>query len=176
MISVFLSDVDGCLTNGSYSMNEDGQLFKSFSSRDFHGLSILHNIGVQIVFLSVSNDEVINRQAERAAKYARVITGVRDKYSFILEEYVNKNGTDWSDIAYIGDDIFDIPLLEAVGSASCPKDAHPLVKQVISDSSNGYISSFNGGSGAVREFTDYVVACIQGTKNDQTRKPPSLIN
>ncbi|MHA2279382.1 MAG: phenylphosphate carboxylase subunit delta [Promethearchaeota archaeon] len=142
-------------------MSEDGSLQKGFFSRDFHGMWMLNESGVKIGIISYSHDKTIHRQCERAAKYALVMAGCKDKRTTVEEAFVNR-GLTWSEIAYIGDDVIDSTLLGTVGVAACPQDAHDKVKSLIETLPNGLISRFPGGYGAVREFAEY----IQGINGD----------
>jgi 3-deoxy-D-manno-octulosonate 8-phosphate phosphatase (KDO 8-P phosphatase) len=166
MIKLFLSDVDGTLTNGIYCMGEDGSLQKGFYSRDFHGMWMLDQAGVKVGIISCSGDRVIYRQCERAAKYALVMTGHKDKKAAIEGAFVAK-GLGWDEIAYIGDDMVDLALLEVVGVAGCPSDADMLVQATVGTRDDGFLSSYAGGCGAVREFARYVLDLNGEKQNDR---------
>ncbi len=171
MIKLFICDCDGTLTDGVYQMSNGGTdklgrpgiISKNFYTRDFHGLWMLSNAGVEVAVITVASDGVIDNQCRRGAKYAKVITGAKDKKAIIYERYVGSSvmrlnlKVGWHEIAFIGDDIFDIELMNAVGIAACPADAHTKVKHLIHERDDGFVSSFPGGRGAVREFADYVL-------------------
>ena len=128
MIKLFLCDVDGVLTDGIYHTSEDGKLSKNFFTRDFHGLWMLKEAGVKIGIITAGNDDVIDHQCRRILHYADLIKGSKDKLKSIEDKYEE---FDWSEIAYIGDDIIDIELLSAVGLCACPVDADRAVIQLI---------------------------------------------
>ena len=162
MIKLFLTDVDGTLTDGVYSTNEEGVVCKNFYTRDFHGLHILKETGVEIGIISYSKDCVINKQCDRAAQYAKVMTGVKDKLKFITDHV--KKGLEWDEIAYIGDDTVDEELLLKVGIPACPLDAHYSVLSLINEHKEGFLSKFCGGKGAVRDFAEYIIALNSAIK------------
>lgn len=156
MIKWFFTDVDGCLTDGMYLVNENGIRSKTFFTRDFHGLMLLDETKVEIGIITTSTDLAISYQCERVAKYANVISGAWDKVVAVNDAYSGVN-LNWDHVAYIGDDILDIPLLESVGLPACPADAHDSVKKLIVGLDNGMILSKNGGKGCVRELVDIVM-------------------
>ncbi len=152
MINLALIDVDGTLTDGVYTMGENGSFSKNFYTRDFHGLWLIQP-SVKIGIMTFAKDSVITLQCNRAKVNADLHLGVQDKYMKVADMYLGEH--DWENMAYIGDDVIDIGLLKKVGFAMCPADAHPLVLKTMDECGN--VSEFNGGRGCVREFAD----CIQ---------------
>lgn len=163
MIKLFVCDVDGTLTDGIYHTTEGGEISKNFFTRDFHGLWMLNEAGVKICIITAAGDDVIKHQCRRGAKYVTVLKGVRNKLFEIEEMFVKSGLFLWNEIAYIGDDVFDIDLLYEVGLASCPSDADAVVLEILEDCNNAdrlgevFVSRFPGGKGCVREFADYVL-------------------
>ncbi len=165
MIKLFLTDVDGCLTDGVYQMTEEGRVAKNFYSRDFHGLFLLHESGVKIAAITTSKDFVIIKQCERAAKYVKLYTGVKDKVK-IFQDEICKDYSNISlripEIAFMGDDIVDLPLLKLLGREgglpTCPADAgYEVLEYVRHEAENGYVSEYSGGRGCVREVVDFIL-------------------
>ena len=167
MIKLFVTDCDGVLTNGAYCVSEEGLLSKGFYSRDFHGMWMLNNAGVSVGVMSYSRDPVVSCQCNRVATYAICMTGIKDKAVAVESRFVtssvNPRGLvkDWEEIAYIGDDVIDIPLLEKVGLAACPIDADPVVRKCIEEHRDGFVSTKKGGEGCVREFVDYIRTLVE---------------
>lgn len=179
MIKLFACDVDGTLTDGFYHTTEKGEVSKNFFTRDFHGLRMLNQAGVEVAIITAATDKAIDHQCRRAAKYVDIIKGTKDKVASINDKYVFDVTSDvnssfgeqnclygsgrlyWSEIAYIGDDIFDIELLSTVGLCSCPSDADTEVVKIVSTRQDndgaGFYSNFPGGRGCVREFAEYVL-------------------
>ncbi len=165
MIKLFLSDVDATLTDGIYHTTEEGTISKNFHTRDFHGLWMLNQSGVEVGIITAANDDVIVHQCNRGAKYATVMKGVKDKLAHIKSEYVDSGKFSWDEIAYIGDDVFDEELLMAVGLAACPYDTVESVREAVLEN-EGFESKFNGGRGCVREFAEYVLVINEGRHDE----------
>lgn len=161
-IKLFVCDIDGTLTDGIYHTTESGEISKNFFTRDFHGLWMLSKAGVKVCIITAASDDVIDWQCRRGAKYADVIKGTKDKLASIHDKYVDdlKSTTRfaWDEICYIGDDVFDVELLNKVGFAACPADADGVVlKKIREKKSDGFVSPFPGGKGCVRDFAEYVL-------------------
>lgn len=178
MIKLFLVDCDSTLTDGIYHTTEDGVISKNFFTRDFHGMYMLNKAGVKVCIITAASDNVIDHQCERAAKYADIIKGTNDKLASVRAKYVDSGLFNWDEIAYIGDDVFDIPLLSEVGLCACPDDAAQEVSDLVFDiggvaagggdrgplcgvgrtyGPEGFRSTYAGGCGCVREFAEYIL-------------------
>ncbi len=161
MIKFLIMDVDGTLTDGKLYISNDGELFKSFSVKDGCGIKdILPTKKIIPVIITARNSKILNVRCDDL-NITYLFQGCRDKLSKMkefIDDYNRKFNTsyDFSNVAYIGDDILDIPCLEVVnnnlGISACPKNS---AKDVLSVSK--YICKNNGGDGAVREFIDYLI-------------------
>ena len=160
MIKFLIMDVDGTLTDGKLYISNNGELFKSFSVKDGCGIKdILPTINIIPVVITARDSKILqNRCNDLNINY--LFQGCRDKLSKMKEFIDDYNGEfntcyDFSNVAYIGDDILDIPCLEVVnnnfGISACPKNS---AKDVLNISK--YICENNGGDGAVREFIEYL--------------------
>lgn len=156
-IKVLVLDVDGTLTDGKIYMGNDGEIFKAFDIKDGCGIyDILpkYNI-VPIVITARSSNIVANRCKE--LNISHYYQGCRDKLGKLKElaaEFnfeLNADGV-YKNIAYIGDDIIDIPCMKYCGIIACPDDAVEEVKSIAH-----FISTKKGGNGAVREFVEWLV-------------------
>lgn len=155
MIKVFLSDLDGTLTNGGYyvSGKDNCAVVKSFHTRDFYGFRLLHEKGIKIGIITAAGSKCDSNQISRAAPFAALFHNIQDKYHLVRETYVRELHIPWDDIAYIGDDLNDLELLRAVGYAACPADADErIISYLESRPVNGWITRRVGGQGCVREF------------------------
>lgn len=144
-IKLLAMDVDGVLTDGSMYYSEKGDELKKFNTRDGMGIQLLKENGIKIAIITKENIKLVERRAKKL-EVEDIFQGVENKL-LALEELKEKYHLDYSDIAYIGDDINDIPVLKKVGLSICPGDAVIDVKRVCS-----YIAKKKGGEGVVREF------------------------
>lgn len=151
MIKYLIMDVDGTLTDGKIYMSNNGELCKAFSIKDGCGIStILIPAGIMPVIITArSSDIVLNRCKEIGI--TEIYQGVSDKRNQLL-----KLTNNLSTVAYIGDDINDIPCIQLVksggGKVGCPADAAKKVKSMVD-----FIADHNGGDGAVRDFIEWLV-------------------
>lgn len=175
MIKLFLVDVDGCLTDGCYYTGVDNSeivVLKRFYSRDFHGLSLLKDMGIIIVFLTSSSDSVIYKRIKSSGlnhENVHCCTGVKNKASFVEKEFVSvkkaKEQFDWSEMCYIGDDLLiDGELLAKVGLPACPADADPFLIEMIRSLPSGIVLSADGGHGCIRELV-HIIMNLNKTQN-----------
>ena len=144
-------DVDGTLTDGKIYMGNDGEVIKAFSIKDGCGIhDILIPAGITPVIITGRTSKIVeNRSSE---------IGINEIHQGILNkiEKLLSITDDLSSVAYIGDDINDLscmkPVKEAGGKIGCPADAVKKVKEIAD-----FISTKNGGDGAVREFIEWLV-------------------
>lgn len=144
-IKLLAIDVDGVLTDGGMYYSENGDELKKFNTRDGMGIQLLKENGVKIAIITKEKTRLIERRSKKLC-VDDLFQGIENKL-FALEELKNKYSLNYSDIAYIGDDINDIPILKKVGIAMCPNDAIIDVKKLCN-----YIAKRKGGEGVVREF------------------------
>ena len=146
-IKLLALDVDGVLTDGSLNIGAEGELFKAFNARDGLGLSCLLRSGVRVAIITGRKSAIIHRRAEELG-ITELYEGIKDKRK-ILADLAAAGGLGQEEIAYMGDDLNDLPALLYVGLACAPADAAP---EVISASS--FVAANNGGRGAVREAAE----------------------
>ncbi|MDJ0805410.1 MAG: 3-deoxy-manno-octulosonate-8-phosphatase KdsC [Gammaproteobacteria bacterium] len=126
-IKLLIFDVDGVLTDGSLFLGDDGQEYKAFNSRDGHGMKMLQDTGVQIGIITGRTSEVVSIRMESLG-IEHVYQGKGDKLPTYLE-LRDKLGLGDEQVAYVGDDVVDLPIMRRVGLAIAVQDAHPLVIQ-----------------------------------------------
>ncbi|MBD5537986.1 MAG: HAD hydrolase family protein [Lachnospiraceae bacterium] len=149
-------DVDGTLTDGKIYMGENGEVMKCFSIKDGCGIKDImpkHNL-VPIVITARKSQIVENRCKELGID--RYYQGCSDKVKKLDELAIELNCTQnvdgiYPEIAYMGDDIIDIPVMKVCGLKGCPNDAAHQVKEVAD-----FVSTKNGGDGAAREFIEWL--------------------
>lgn len=150
-IKMLISDCDGVLTDGGMYYNANGDYLKKFNTKDGMGISRLKEYGIEFCIITGENSKIVKRRAEKlnikecylGVKYKlKVLDLLKDKYSIKNEE-----------IAYIGDDINDLEIMQNVGFACCPNDAVKVIKKEAD-----YITDANSGNGVVREVVDYILS------------------
>lgn len=171
MIKFLIMDVDGTLTDGKIYMGNSGELFKSFNVKDGCGIKdILPDYDIIPIVITARESEILRRRCEEL-NISCLFQGVRKKYdklNEVIKAYNEENSTHYTleNCAYIGDDILDLqcmkPIREAGGIVGCPDDAVEKVKKIAD-----YVSSHDGGSGAVRDFIDWIVeVCMRANVNE----------
>ena len=118
-------DIDGVLTNGELFFGDDGQEYKGFNSRDGHGFKMLHNNGIRTAIITGRTSRVVEHRA-RNLNIDIIYQGQHDK-SAALDDMLRQTGLSLDEVAYVGDDVVDLPVLCRVGLAIAVADAHPWV-------------------------------------------------
>ena len=148
-IKMVVFDVDGVMTDGSITYDENGVEYKTFNVKDGQGIVRITKEGIITAIITARNNATVKHRFENLGM-SRLFMGQKDKIvamKQLLEEY----NLELSQVAYMGDDLPDICVLKEVGLAACPNDAIDEVKQICH-----FISAKNGGRGAVRELTDFI--------------------
>ncbi len=149
-IKLLAMDVDGVLTNGDIIYTDAGQEIKVFNAKDGHGIAMWVRSGFEAAIITGRQSSINQRRAdELGIRY--VFQGAKTKLP-VLESLVEQLGLELSEVAYIGDDMPDIPVMENVGFSVCPSDAVDEVKGICH-----YTTNAPGGCGAVRELTDLLL-------------------
>ena len=148
-IKMFLTDCDGCLTDGGMYYSENGDELKKFNTKDGMGLSNIRNKGVVTGIITGENTKIVERRAEKL-HINELHQGVTDKLS-VVRELAKKYHVSLEEVAYVGDDVNDIPVMEQVGFPCTVNDANSKVKELAA-----YISSYNGGDGAIRDIIEHL--------------------
>lgn len=150
MIKLVAFDVDGVLTDGSLTFDENGHEYKTFNAKDGQGIVNLHKAGIITAIITARNNGTVEHRAKNL-NITELHQGSKNKIE-TLESIMKKYNINFDEIAYMGDDLPDICILEKVHLKGCPNDAVDEVKAVAN-----FISTKNGGRGAVREFCDYIL-------------------
>jgi 3-deoxy-D-manno-octulosonate 8-phosphate phosphatase (KDO 8-P phosphatase) len=152
-IKLLLLDVDGVMTDGRIIYDNLGNEFKAFDVKDGHGLKLLQRAGITVgIITGRSSDVVSRRAAELGIELVR--QGAKRKLKPYLEILQQQNLHD-DQVAYVGDDVVDLPILCRVGFSATVADAVPEVVQRVD-----YVTARPGGRGAVREVCDLLLkAC-----------------
>jgi len=149
-VRLFLTDVDGVLTDGGILYDAAGLETKRFHVRDGHGIKMLQRGGVRVGIITGRTSEVVEIRA-RELGVGIVRQGAYDKVA-AWREILAETGVPAEETAYVGDDIVDLPLLRVVGFAAAPVDAEGYVLDAVD-----YVASRAGGKGAVREIVEFLL-------------------
>jgi len=150
-IKMLLLDVDGVLTDGSIIYTSNGTELKVFNVHDGYGITKAIASGIRVGIITGRQSEVVERRAKELG-IVDLYQGSVDKMT-PYEEIKKVHNLRDEEVAYIGDDMFDIPLLSKVGFSAAPSSARREVKRVVD-----YITKASGGNGAVREVIDLILA------------------
>ena len=146
-IKMFLTDCDGCLTDGGMYYSEHGDELKKFNTRDGLGFALLRGNGI-ITGIITSESVDLNRRRAEKLKLDILEFGCRDKVSAV-ERLCEEYNIALENVAYVGDDINDLEVIKIVGYGCCPYDAMPQVKEAAK-----YVTKATGGRGVIREVVD----------------------
>ncbi len=149
-IKLLATDVDGVLTDGGMYYGEDGVEQKKFSTRDGMGLSLLKNAGIITAVITSEQTKIVKQRAGKL-KIKELHQGIHNKIE-VLDKIRTKYSLKWFEIAYIGDDINDLEVMEHVGFAVTPADGSKWNKKRAH-----FITDKNGGEGCVRELCDMIL-------------------
>jgi 3-deoxy-D-manno-octulosonate 8-phosphate phosphatase (KDO 8-P phosphatase) len=152
-LKLVLTDSDGVLTDTGVYYSEDGEAFKRFSIRDGMGVERLRVAGVETGIITGEKSESVRRRAEKL-QLSHLYLGVKDKRQR-LEGILEETGLTIAQIGYIGDDVNDLGILDAVagsGLTAAPSDAMPVVLKMVH-----YHCLLPGGHGAFRDFAEWIL-------------------
>ncbi len=149
-IKLVVTDVDGVLTDGGFYYSEEGIFMKKFNVKDGMGFRLLKQNNFLTGIISTDTSQFIRMRAERLNPDI-LITGTWDK-SEVLKQKLKELNLIWENVAYIGDDVNDSEIIEAVGFSAAPNDA---IEEIIEKVD--YVCKRKGGEGAFREFADLII-------------------
>ncbi len=143
-------DVDGVLTDGRLFISEQGESFKAFSALDGHGLKLLAQGGITPIIITGRDSPAVRRRIADLG-LAHAVYGAQDKLA-AAEVLLQSLALDWPDVAVMGDDWPDLPLMTRAGFACAPANAHAEVRAVAH-----HVTAACGGDGAARECCDLLL-------------------
>lgn len=149
-VQLAVFDVDGVLTDGRLILGDDGQEYKAFHSRDGHGLRMLQDSGIAVAIITGRTSQVVEKRA-RELGIEHLYQGRRDKLP-ALQELLAVLRLRNEALAYVGDDVVDLPVMRRVGLAVAVGDAHPYVKRHAH-----WVTDAPGGRGAAREVCELLM-------------------
>ncbi len=149
-VRLLILDVDGVMTDGSIILDNDGNEYKAFHVRAGHGIRMLMNSGIQVAIITGRGSKVVALRAKELG-ITEVYQKCKDKRS-AFRKLLLKYSIGAGDVAYIGDDIVDLPVMSQVGLPVAVAAAPDEVKAHAS-----LVTKNRGGRGAVREVTDLIL-------------------
>jgi 3-deoxy-D-manno-octulosonate 8-phosphate phosphatase (KDO 8-P phosphatase) len=149
-IKLVIMDVDGVLTDGTISLSDEGVETKHFNVRDWTGIMYLERVGIRTAIVSGRVSKAVEQRA-REVGVAEVRLGVKEKLP-VVRELIRKLELKPEEVAYIGDDLLDIPAAREVGFPVAVGDAHEELKSRCQ-----HVTRLGGGKGAVRELAEMIL-------------------
>jgi 3-deoxy-D-manno-octulosonate 8-phosphate phosphatase (KDO 8-P phosphatase) len=153
-ITTFIFDVDGVLTNGDIIASDSGEFLRTFNIKDGYALQLAVKKGYLVCVISGGRGQAMQKRFEGLG-IQEIFLGVSDKVE-VLDGLLRKYALTADGILYMGDDIPDLGMMQAVGLPTCPADAVPEIKAV-----SQYISPYDGGRTAVRDIIEKVLRVQQ---------------
>ena len=151
MIKLIVLDVDGVLTDGNIYYDNLGNEYKSFNVKDGYGIKRAITSGIEVAVISGRSSKTVEKRCKELG-ITKVFQGVSDKLS-VLRQLCDELQVSFEEVAAMGDDLPDIPILSVVGFSGAPADAVEEVKKVVR-----FCCKREGGRGAVREFIDHILS------------------
>lgn len=147
---IVLTDIDGVWTDGGMFYDQTGNEFKKFNTGDSAGVLFLRQLGIPVGIITGEDTEMVARRAKKL-KIDILYQGISDKIA-VANEICEKHNLNYEDIAYIGDDLGDMKLLQKVGISAAPANAPDYVKDLVH-----FTTKTKGGDGAFREFVETIL-------------------
>ena len=153
-IRLVITDIDGVWTDGGMYYDNSGNEWKKFNTSDSAGVLFCKKLGIQTAIMTGEVTAIVERRAAKL-KIDHLFQGVANKLK-LAQKLIDDLGIEWSEVAYIGDDINDILLLQKAGVAGCPSNAPKYVQQHAD-----IVLPTKGGEGAFRHFVEYFLGEAQ---------------
>ncbi len=166
IIKLLILDVDGVLTNGQIIYDNNGNELKCFNVKDGLAIKQAQNLGINIAIITARNSEVVQKRAHELG-ITYLYQGQKDKL-VAFHKLISELKLDAQEVAYLGDDWPDLPVLKKVGLPAVVQDCEPMIKQYAK-----YITTNNGGNGAVRELIYFILAAQNKLTEDHLLSNPN---
>uniref|UniRef100_Q47AI3 3-deoxy-D-manno-octulosonate 8-phosphate phosphatase KdsC n=1 Tax=Dechloromonas aromatica (strain RCB) TaxID=159087 RepID=Q47AI3_DECAR len=150
-IKLVAFDIDGVMTDGGLHYSDDGHEFKTFNVQDGLGIVLMKRAGIEVAIITGRNSNVVNCRAKDLG-IEHVFHGVGDKRS-VAGKLLEQLGLNWSELAFMGDDLIDLKAMAQCGLAIAPANARAIVKERAHA-----VTEAAGGHGAVREAVEFILA------------------
>lgn len=147
---LILTDIDGVWTDGGMYYDQTGNEWKKFNTYDSAGVLFAHSLQIQVGIVTGEKTQIVKRRSEKL-KIDFLFMGVKNKIK-VVTEFLNNAGIDFADVAYVGDDLNDIAMLQICGISAVPSSAPEYIKKYAD-----IILTRRGGEGAFREFVEKIL-------------------
>lgn len=147
---LIITDIDGVWTDGGMYYDQTGNEWKKFNTSDSAGVLFCKKLKIPIAIITGENTQIVNRRSEKL-KIEYLFQGISNKLE-VANKLCAQLQIELSDIAYIGDDIGDIELLQSAGISGTPNNAPDYIKNIVH-----IVTKKNGGEGAFREFVENIL-------------------
>jgi len=148
---LILTDIDGVWTDGGMTYDTSGGESKRFNTSDSAGVLFAKLLNIPVGIVTGEETSIVKQRADKLGLNI-LHMGVKNKLSIAMN-ICDDLGISLSEVAYIGDDINDVRLLEVVGFSACPLNAPSYIQDIVD-----YVTSKKGGDGAFREFVEYILS------------------
>ncbi len=149
-IELLILDVDGVMTDGRLYFSNEGESHKAFNSLDGHGLRMITENGIEVAIITGRESKIVlHRMSDLGV--TRIYQGYREKLP-AFQQLLKDTGLQPEQIAYMGDDILDLPVMSRVGLAVSVPNGHPFARE-----HSDLVTQAAGGRGAVRELCDFLL-------------------
>lgn len=149
-IKLVAFDIDGVMTDGSLTFDENGVEYKTYNVKDGLGVVMLRRAGIVPAIITARNNGTVVHRA-KILGVTELHQGQKNKI-VALDDLIEKYNLSYEQVAYMGDDLPDLCVLEKIGLSACPADAVDEVLEI-----SKFVSTKGGGKGAVRQFTDFIL-------------------
>lgn len=150
-IKLVAFDIDGVMTDGGLHYTDDGHELKTFNVQDGLGVVLLRRAGIKVAIITGRTSNVVSCRAKDLG-VEHVFHGVGDKGA-VSGQLLEQLGLQWSELAFMGDDLIDLPAMTRCGLAIAPANARQIVKERAH-----MVTEAGGGKGAVREAIEFILA------------------
>ncbi len=157
-IKIVFSDVDGVLTDGGMYYDSNGESLKKFNTKDGMAVELLRNIGIETILITKENSQISKKRSQKIK--SKIYLNIKNK-KLLIKKILKQKKITFNDIAYIGDDVNDLEVIQLAGVSASPNDAINNVKTIVD-----YVCDLSGGNGAFREFADLIIASTNFKKNN----------
>lgn len=150
MIKLIVLDVDGTLTDGKLYISNSGEEMKAFNVKDGLAITKAFSLGKEVAIITGKTSNIVSLRAKELG-IKEVHQGIKNKIA-VLNEILKKYNITYENVAYMGDDLIDLEVMKKSKLSGAPKDSVTEILEIAD-----FISTKNGGDGAVREFIEYIL-------------------